>query len=109
MILITSIGEFLLYFTVIFFIFISLKKKKIVVGLFLCCPVFAVGIHVPVGLNCEQMEPPHEEQCSQERNPRAYMSKRDYRNLPWQQPIERNPNPCRSMRKYRDQWTSTPS
>ena len=46
-----------------------------------------------------------------ERNPRAYMSMRDYRNLPWQwqQPIERNPNPCRSMREYRDQWTSTPS
>ena len=45
-----------------------------------------------------------------ERNPRSYMSMRDYRNLPWQwqQPIERNPNP-RSMREYRDQWTSTPS
>ena len=39
------------------------------------------------------------------------MSMRDYRNLPWQwqQPVERNPNPCRSMREYRDQWTSTPS
>ena len=48
---------------------------------------------------------------SVERNPRAYMSMRDYRNLPWQwqQPVERNPNPCRSMREYRDQWTSTPS
>ena len=36
---------------------------------------------------------------------------RDYRNLPWQnqQPWERNPNPPRSMREYRDQWTSTPS
>ena len=46
-----------------------------------------------------------------ERNPRAYMSMRDYRNLPWQwqQLVERNPNPCRSMREYRDQWTSTPS
>ena len=46
-----------------------------------------------------------------ERNPRAYMSMRDYKNLPWQwqQPVERNPNPCRSMREYRDQWTSTPS
>ena len=46
-----------------------------------------------------------------ERNPRAYMSMRDYRNLPWQwqQPVERNPNPCRCMREYRDQWTSTPS
>ena len=44
-------------------------------------------------------------------NPRAYMTMRDYRNLPWQwqQPVERNPNPCRSMREYRDQWTSTPS
>ena len=37
------------------------------------------------------------------------MSMRDYRNLPWQQPVERNPNPCRSMRDYRDQWMSTPS
>ena len=54
------------------------------------------------------MEPPHEEQYSQEINLRAYMSLRDYRNLPWQQHIERNPNPCRSMREYRDQWTSTP-
>ena len=46
-----------------------------------------------------------------ERNPRAYMSMTDYINLPWQwqQPIERNPNPCRYMREYRDQWTSTPS
>ena len=60
------------------------------------------------------MESPHEEQYSQytmEGNPSAYMSMRDYRNLPWQwqQPVERNPNPCRSMREYRDQWTSTPS
>ena len=46
-----------------------------------------------------------------ERNPRAYMSMRDYRNLPWtwQQPVERNPNRCRSMREYRDQWMGTPS
>ena len=45
-----------------------------------------------------------------ERNPRSYMSMRDYRSLPWQwqQPVERNPNP-RSMREYRDQWMSTPS
>ena len=44
-------------------------------------------------------------------NPIAYMTMRDYRNLAWQnqQPVERNPNPCRSMREYRDQWTSTPS
>ena len=46
-----------------------------------------------------------------ERNPRSYMSMRDYRNLPWQwkQHIERNPNPTRSMRYYRDQWMSSPS
>ena len=39
------------------------------------------------------------------------MSMWDYMNLPWQwqQPVERNPNPCRSMKEYRDQWTSTPS
>ena len=36
---------------------------------------------------------------------------RDYRNFPWQnqQPLERNPNPPRSMRDYRDQWMSAPS
>ena len=38
------------------------------------------------------------------------MSMRDYRNLPWQgqQPMERNPNPNRSMRDYRNQWMSAP-
>ena len=56
------------------------------------------------------MESPYEEQYSQEGNPRAYMTMRDYRNLPWQwqQPIERNPNPYMSMREYRDQWMSAP-
>ena len=57
------------------------------------------------------MEPPHEEQYSQESNLRAYMTMRDYRNLAWknQQPWERNPNPPRSMRDYRDHWMSAPS
>ena len=43
-----------------------------------------------------------------EGNPRAYMTMRDYRNLAWQnqQSLGRNPNPCRSMRDYRDQWMS---
>ena len=59
------------------------------------------------------MEPPHEEQYSEylvESNPRAYMTMRDHRNLAWknQQPWERNPNPPRSMRDYRDQWMSAP-
>ena len=56
------------------------------------------------------MEHPYGEQYSQEGNPRAYMTMRDYRNLPyqWQQPLGRNPNPSRSMREYRDQWMSTP-
>ena len=58
------------------------------------------------------MEPPYEEQYSQEGSPRAYMTMRDYRNLPYQwqnqQPWERNPNPPRSMREYRDQWMSAP-
>ena len=42
---------------------------------------------------------------------RGYMSIRDYRNLTWQnqQPWERNSNPPKSMRDYRDQWMSTPS
>ena len=57
------------------------------------------------------MEPPHEEQYSEESNPSAYMTMRDYRNLAWQnqQPRERNPNPPRSMRDYRDHWMSAPS
>ena len=56
------------------------------------------------------MAPPYEEQYSQEGNPRAYMTMRDYRNLAWQnqQPLGRNPNPNRSMRDYRDQWMSAP-
>ena len=87
--------------------------------------LFAAGIHFQwvknsegkqfstgsVGLNSDQME--EGEQYSEylvERNPRAYMSMRDYINQPWQwqQPVERNPNP-RSMREYRDQWMSAPS
>ena len=43
MILITSTGELLVYFTVIFFSFHI--KKKVVAGLFLGCPAFAAGIH----------------------------------------------------------------
>ena len=58
------------------------------------------------------MEHPYGKQYSQEGNPRAYMTMRDYRNLPYQwgnqQPVERNPNPPRSMREYRDQWMSAP-
>ena len=56
------------------------------------------------------MEHPYGEQYSQEGNPRAYMTMRDYRNLPyqWQQPVGRNPNPPRSMRDYRDHWMSAP-
>ena len=56
------------------------------------------------------MEHPYGEQYCQEGNPRAYMTMRDYRNLPyqWQQPVGRNPNPPRSMREYRDQWMSAP-
>ena len=77
---------------------------------FLCClglSYFYYKIACSSGLNCDQMEPPHEEQYSEysvERNPRAYMSIRDYRNLPWKnrQPVERNPNPNRSMRDYRN-------
>ena len=58
------------------------------------------------------MEHPYGEQYSQEGNPRAYMTMRDYRNLPYQwgnqQPVGRNPNPPRSIREYRDQWMSAP-
>ena len=58
------------------------------------------------------MDHPYGKQYGQEGNPRADMTMRDYRNLPYQwgnqQPIERNPNPPRSMREYRDQWMSAP-
>ena len=58
------------------------------------------------------MEHPYGKQYGHEGNPRAYMTMRDYRNLPYQwgnqQPVGRNPNPPRSMREYRDQWMSAP-
>ena len=58
------------------------------------------------------MDHPYGEQYGQKGNPRAYMTMRDYRNLPYQwgnqQPVWRNPNPPRSMREYRDQWMSAP-
>ena len=66
-------------------------------------------ISCPVVLNCDQMEEGEEySEYSVERNPMAYMTMRDYRNLSWQnqQPLGRNPNPNRSMRDYRDQWMS---
>ena len=64
-----------------------------------------------MGLNCDQMgEGEQYGEYLVERNPRAYMFMRDYKNLPWQgqQPLGRNPNPNRSMRDYRDQWMSAP-
>ena len=74
-------------------------------------PYFYCRIACLVGLNCDQMEEGEQySEYSVERNHRAYMSIRDYRNLPWQnhQPLGRNPNPNRSMRDYRDQWMSAP-
>ena len=110
-ILITSTGEFLLYFTVNFS-FVSFQKKKksccrTVFFFFFCLglPCFYHRIECSSGLDCDQMEPPLEEQYSQERNLSSNMSMRDYRHLPWQsqQPVERNPNTYRSMRDYRNQ------
>ena len=116
MILITSIGEFILYYCKR-----KEKKKKPVLqdffSIVLVLPYFLAGVHVPVGKpeaavisNINQIEHLEGEQYSQERNPRAYMSMRDYRSIPWknQQPLGRNPNPNRSMRDYRDQWMSAP-
>ena len=58
------------------------------------------------------MDHPYGKQYGQEGNPRAYMTMRDYRNLPYQwgiqQPVGKNPNPPRSMREYRNQWISGP-
>ena len=59
----------------------------------------------------EHLEREQYSEYSVERNPSAYMSMRDYRNLPWQNqhPVERNPNPSRSMRDYRNpSWMSAP-
>ena len=60
----------------------------------------------------KKMEHPYGKQYGQEGNPRAYMTMRDYRNLPYQwgnqPPVGRNPNPNMSMREYRDQWMSGP-
>ena len=44
----------------------------------------AVHLRFSGKIDCDQMEPPHEEQYSEylvESNPRAYMTMRDYRNL----------------------------
>ena len=114
MILITSIGEFFLYYCQFFYYFHFTVKKNFLQNCFWCClmlPYFYCRIACPVGLNCDRVG--EGEQYSEypvERNPKAYMSIRDYRNLPWQgqQPMERNPNPNRSMRDYRDQWMSAP-
>ena len=59
----------------------------------------------------EHLEGEQYNQYTVERNPRAYMTMREYRNLAWQnqQPWERNPNPPRSIRDYRDQWMNAPS
>ena len=58
------------------------------------------------------MDHPYGKQYGQEGNPRAYMTMRDYRNLPYQwgiqQPVGRNSNPPRSLREYRDQYMSAP-
>ena len=88
------------YMTVFFFFFVLS-----------CVPYLYNRIACPVGLNFDQMEEGEQySEYSVERNPRAYMSMRDYRNLPWQnqQPLGRNPNPSRSMRDYRNQWMSAP-
>ena len=76
-----------------------------------CVPYLYSRITCPVGLNCDQMEEGKQySEYSVKRNPRAYMSMRDYKNLIWknQQPLGRNPNPSRSMRDYGDQWMSAP-
>ena len=58
------------------------------------------------------MDHPYGKQYGQEGNPRAYMTMRDYRNLPYQwgiqQPVGSNPNPPRSLREYRDKYMSGP-
>ena len=60
----------------------------------------------------EHLEGEQYSEYSVERNSSAYMSMRDYRNLPQhgQHLMKRNPNACRSMRDYRNPpWVSAPS
>ena len=88
------------------------KKKSCYRTVFLCClglSYFYCRIACSSSLNCDQMEEGEQySEYSVERNPRAYMLMRDYRNLPWQnqRPLGRNPNPSRSMRDYKNQWMS---
>ena len=82
----SPLSSFLVSYSQFFFSFISLLKKKFMQDCFcvvLCCPILTAGVHVSVGLNYDQMEE-GEQYCeySVERNPSAYMSMRDYRNLP---------------------------
>ena len=60
MILVTSFGDFILYYCQLFFIYlfqfiVKNKKKRVVAGLFFCvvlgCPISTIGLHVLVGLN----------------------------------------------------------
>ena len=114
MILITSSGEifpFIVSLLVFFFSTFHYKKKNTVLQDCFRVPYLYCKITCQIGLNCDQLE--EGEQYSEypvERNPRAYMSMRDYINQPWksQQPVERNPNEYRSMRDYRNQWLSSP-
>ena len=108
-------NSFYILLSVSFLVSFQKKKKKSCCRIvFLCClglPYFYCRIACSNGLNCDQMEEGEQySEYSVKRNPRAYMSMRDYRNLPWQnqQPLGRNPNPSRSMRDYRNQWMSTP-
>ena len=92
MIFITSSGEIFLYrFTVSFFlvhftiyIYIKLLQESIFSGLKI---LKASSLDRLCGkIDCDQMEHQEGEQYNQypvERNPRAYMSMRDYRNPPW--------------------------
>ena len=117
MILITSTSEFLLYFTVIFFLVsFHCKKKKN------CCRIVSVLFCVTLFLLQESMF-----QCIrnregklikvsilQEPNSELNINLRPMEHLEeehhGQYPVERNPNACRSMRDYRNPpWVSTPS
>ena len=105
---------YILLLVFLLFHFTKKKKKSWCRTIFLCClglPYFYYRIACSNGLNCKQMEEGEQySEYSVERNPRAYMLMRDYKNLPWQnqRPLGRNPNPSKSMRDYRNQWMSAP-
>ena len=118
-ILITSIGEFLLYFTVSFFLVsfhCKKKRKKIycrIVSVLFCVALFLLQESMFQWIRNREGKM-IKVSILQEPNSELNISLRPMEHLEEEQhgqyPVERNPNACRSMRDYRNPpWVSTPS